>query len=206
MPLAFPSLRLIHRNGFKDSPRLVRVDDRNRIVEELRRITVVNVTLSDGEGTPVDLPVLVLEDEPGDLEGGSGGGGGTASSISFTPNGSIAATNVQDAIQEVRDEAGGGGAARIFRIELTETGKFMDRAQVATDLGAYYTAGSLTPAKGDVLFCWGANGSYAGWLNFMVTESTDDVGSAFTNFGPHIKFTVASVDYYACQIGPNYFF
>lgn len=33
-----------------------------------------------------------------------------ASAISFTPNGSIAATDVQAAIQEVRDEAGGGGA------------------------------------------------------------------------------------------------
>lgn len=32
-----------------------------------------------------------------------------ASAISFTPNGSIAATDVQAAIQEVRDEAGGGG-------------------------------------------------------------------------------------------------
>lgn len=33
-----------------------------------------------------------------------------ASAIEFTPNGSIAATDVQAAIQEVRDEAGGGGA------------------------------------------------------------------------------------------------
>lgn len=33
-----------------------------------------------------------------------------ASSISFTPQGSIAATDVQAAIQEVRDEAAGGGA------------------------------------------------------------------------------------------------
>lgn len=33
-----------------------------------------------------------------------------ASAIAFTPNGSIAATDVQAAIQEVRDEAGGGGA------------------------------------------------------------------------------------------------
>lgn len=34
-----------------------------------------------------------------------------ASEIPFTPNGSIAATDVQAAIQEVRDEAGGGGGA-----------------------------------------------------------------------------------------------
>jgi hypothetical protein len=33
-----------------------------------------------------------------------------ASAISFTPNGSIAATDVQAAIQEVRDEAGGGSS------------------------------------------------------------------------------------------------
>jgi hypothetical protein len=33
-----------------------------------------------------------------------------ASAISFTPEGSISATDVQAAIQEVRDEAGGGGA------------------------------------------------------------------------------------------------
>jgi len=41
-------------------------------------------------------------------------GGGTddqvAAEVPFTPNGSIASTNVQDAIQEVRDEAGGGGS------------------------------------------------------------------------------------------------
>jgi hypothetical protein len=35
----------------------------------------------------------------------------TAADITFTPNGSIAATNVQAAIQEVRDEAGGGLSA-----------------------------------------------------------------------------------------------
>lgn len=34
----------------------------------------------------------------------------SASGIAFTPNGSISSTNVQAAIQEVRDEAGGGGA------------------------------------------------------------------------------------------------
>jgi len=33
-----------------------------------------------------------------------GGGGGTASSITFTPNGDISSTNVQSAIQEVRDD------------------------------------------------------------------------------------------------------
>jgi hypothetical protein len=60
--------------------------------------------------------------EPGQRKSGGGGSGDAdahiadatdahdASAISFTPNGSIAATDVQTAIQEVRDEAGGGGA------------------------------------------------------------------------------------------------
>ena len=39
------------------------------------------------------------------------GGGGQASNVTFSPDGSIAATNVQDAIVEVRDEAGSGSVA-----------------------------------------------------------------------------------------------
>lgn len=50
-------------------------------------------------------------------QGGGGGGSGTddqiASEVPFTPNGSIAATNTQLAIQEVRDEAGGGGSGDV---------------------------------------------------------------------------------------------
>jgi hypothetical protein len=45
------------------------------------------------------------------LEESGPGGASTASAVSFTPNGSIAATNVQAAIQEVRDEATGSPAA-----------------------------------------------------------------------------------------------
>ena len=37
--------------------------------------------------------------------GSGGGGGGTAASTTFSPNGDIASTNVQSAIQEVRDDA-----------------------------------------------------------------------------------------------------
>lgn len=37
-------------------------------------------------------------------------GGGTADTVTFTPAGTIAATNVQAAIEEVASEAGGGGA------------------------------------------------------------------------------------------------
>jgi hypothetical protein len=40
--------------------------------------------------------------------GGGGGGAANAESVSFAPNGSISSTNVQAAIQEVRDEAGSG--------------------------------------------------------------------------------------------------
>lgn len=48
----------------------------------------------------------------GDLAGhlADASGAHAASAIAFTPNGSIAATDVQSAIQEVRDEAAAGGA------------------------------------------------------------------------------------------------
>jgi hypothetical protein len=45
-------------------------------------------------------------------------GAHAASAISFTPNGSIAATDVQAAIQEVRDEAGSGAAAADYTTAL----------------------------------------------------------------------------------------
>ena len=52
----------------------------------------------------------------------------TATEVPFTPNGSIAATNVQLAIQEVRDEAGGGGAWG------TITGTLSDQTDLQTAL------------------------------------------------------------------------
>lgn len=52
----------------------------------------------------------------GPIQGNPLGGGGdtqNASEVPFSPNGSISSTNVQLAIQEVRDEAGGGGGLLI---------------------------------------------------------------------------------------------
>ena len=46
--------------------------------------------------------------DPASLADGTGTDDQTASEVVFTPNGSIAATDVQTAIQEVRDEAGSG--------------------------------------------------------------------------------------------------
>lgn len=49
---------------------------------------------------------------------GSGGGGGTAATTTFTPAGTVAATNVQTAIQELDTDiqalGGGGVAQKIF--------------------------------------------------------------------------------------------
>lgn len=61
-----------------------------------------------------------------------------ASDIVFTPNGSIAATDVQAAIQEVRDEASSGSVSA-----TTGTGTAIDLTNV---VGAYYNIGASSTA------------------------------------------------------------
>jgi hypothetical protein len=69
----------------------------------------------------------------------SGSDDQTASEVPFTPNGSIAATNTQAAIQEVRDEAGSGHTA--LSINATPNGLSVDGSQVLT-LAAASTSGA----------------------------------------------------------------
>lgn len=65
-----------------------------------------------------------------------------ASAISFTPNGSIAATDVQAAIQEVRDEAG------------LDTGAAVNALTGSPTLFAWYKADSIAGNDGDAIGTW----------------------------------------------------
>jgi hypothetical protein len=58
-----------------------------------------------------------------------------ASAISFTPNGSIAATDVQAAIQEVRDEASGGAPSTVDYLVGTASGSLSAEIPVGTTPG-----------------------------------------------------------------------
>jgi hypothetical protein len=77
----------------------------------------------------------------------------TASLIPFTPNGSIAATNVQAAIQEVRDEAaGGGGGAGGWEVVGTDGTKLeAGRADIydATETSHFYLSDSFLELASD---------------------------------------------------------
>lgn len=69
----------------------------------------------------------------------------TAADIDFVPDGSIAATDVQTAIEEVRDEAGGGGAgAEVAYVEFTSN--VSPTATSAATADAVVSAGSVTYA------------------------------------------------------------
>jgi hypothetical protein len=82
-----------------------------------------------------------------------------ASAITFTPNGSIAATTVQAAIQEVRDEAVGGSGIRVEEegssVVAAATGlNFVGSAVTVTDAGSNeatvtITGGSSNPLDGN---------------------------------------------------------
>lgn len=98
----------------------------------------------------------------------------TASGVTFTPNGSIAATNVQTAIQEVRDEAGAAasetvaGIAELATQAETNTGTDDTRTvtplKLQTRLAAYAqpldtdlsAIGALTSAADKVPYATGA--------------------------------------------------
>jgi len=92
--------------------------------------STLRATLKDASYVEVDLSGIV----------GTGGDDQTASEVVFTPNGSIAATDVQAAIQEVRDEAGSGAS------EL----------DALTDVGGDGTAGYVLYDDGDGTFSFAA--------------------------------------------------
>lgn len=74
MSRAFDRIQLLRQNIATGAPKLMRVNDRNQIVEQLHRVKIVEVTLQDSEGNDVVLPVLAWDEEPGSLVASGGGG------------------------------------------------------------------------------------------------------------------------------------
>jgi hypothetical protein len=111
-------------------------------------------------------------------------GGGTddqtAAEVPFTPNGSISATNVQAAIQEVRDEAGGGESAvsSVFGRTGTVTSQAGDYtpAQVGAEptLGNPTTDGYVLSSTAAGVRSWiaPASGGSSTWLSLTDTPSS----------------------------------
>lgn len=128
---------------------------------QLRRDTAANWTsensiLAEGE--------VGFETDTGEAKIGDGstawnsldyfGGGGTAADIAFTPNGSIAASDVQSAIQEVRDEA----------------------QPLDADLTAI---AGLSPSNDDVI-----QRKAGSWINRTLTQLISDLAALGTTFQP----------------------
>jgi hypothetical protein len=77
-----------------------------------------------------------------------GGGGGTAATTSFSPAGTIAATNVQTALEEVAAEAG-GGAGLLFVYRDETGGTYPLRSTVTADATRrVFWIGTVAPAIG----------------------------------------------------------
>jgi hypothetical protein len=114
---------------------------------------------------------------------GADGGALNADDIPFTPNGSISSTDVQAAIQEVRDEATGGSGP--FQDVDTITWKFTSPATdiASTDQSAYLTLDTDTATlRGgtaneiDVTSTTGKIGLFSDYGVVLPVESTEPGG------------------------------
>jgi len=114
---------------------------------------------------------------------GDDGGEFNADDVPFTPNGSISSTNVQAAIQEVRDEAGGGSGP--FSDVDTFTWKFNSPANAisSTDESAFLeldTDSAIlrggTANEIDVTSVTGKIGMYSDFGMVVPVESTEPGG------------------------------
>lgn len=111
--------------------------------------TANDFTATDVEGALVELQTdaeadaTALSDHVADAAAAH-----AASAIAFTPNGTIAATDVQAAIQEVRDEAGAGGGPTTLFVHYADAGNVTTGE---TDLYSDTLAAGQLAADGDAL-------------------------------------------------------
>lgn len=101
-----------------------------------------------------------------------------ASAISFAPAGTIAATNVQDAIEEVASEA---TASEPYETEVLETAKTSNYPVTAPDSGTTFTNEG---ASGEITFTLQVATSPGAVYHFVVTDAQYlridvDTGNAF---------------------------
>lgn len=91
--------------------------------------------------------------------------GVSAANTPFTPNGSIAATDVQAAIQEVRDEAAGGGSA----LTVKDEGSNLDTAVTSFDFVGAGVAATAVGHAITVTIAGGGGGSSALAMIYVAT-------------------------------------
>jgi hypothetical protein len=150
-----------------------------------------------GAAAPYDFYILRDDTGPSWLQlGGSGGGGTAAADVSITPNGDIAATNVQAAIVEVRDDTDTKLATKAD--DSATTTALAARVQVAGQIGG--TAASpdvrgVRETSGPTLLTLGAvaDGEYLVRAGAAIVGGTPAGGGGITIRGIRIS---ASGSYY----------
>lgn len=89
--LAFETLKRIKQHLGNGKPKLFRTKKANEIIDQLRRVKILNVTLLNESQEEVTVPILSLDEEHGTLSGGDAGGGGSSTVYPFdmtiVPNG-----------------------------------------------------------------------------------------------------------------------
>lgn len=91
-----------------DSGFITSFTETNNLGSAVNWANVPDVNITESSVTQHESALSITESQISDLSHTVDTDDQTASEVAFTPNGSIAATDVQAAIQEVRDEAGGG--------------------------------------------------------------------------------------------------
>jgi hypothetical protein len=138
-------------------------------------------------GDPEEGQVPVWDETDATFRPGAGGsGGGSASSIAFSPTGSISATNVQAAIAEVAAEAGAGGGSGFGSVAAqSPNGNWWevtvddDGLIATTDLGTSAPNNFVSIVLGDDGHYWELTATNLGEL------ITTDIGLAETGGPPY---------------------
>ncbi len=128
-------------------------------------------------GTVVDFAADMATQAELDAHTGDTSAAHAASAISFTPAGSIAATDVQAAIEEVASEAGGGTpGGSDGQVQYNNGGSFggADFGKVVTDITAWGEPGLVDPIAGD---------DSAGWIGIKASATFSDITAGFGSNG-----------------------